>query len=68
MLFSDLTHVVQSAVWFWRYCSAWGDINIAVNKNDFLKVIIYVNGGYNHVYERNLVLYKLSKLVNCDNG
>ena len=67
LLSSDLTHAVQSAVWFWRYCSAWGDINIAANKNDFLKVTISVNGGYNHVYERNLALYKLSNLINCDN-
>ena len=36
MLSSDLTHAVQSAVWFWRYCSAWGDINIAANKNDYV--------------------------------
>ncbi|WP_069531388.1 glycoside hydrolase family 19 protein [Photobacterium damselae] len=67
LLSSDINHVVQSAAWFWRYFCPWGNINKFANKNDFLKVTVSVNGGYNHVYERNLALYKLSKLVQCEN-
>ncbi|WP_299015288.1 hypothetical protein [uncultured Photobacterium sp.] len=65
-LSSDLHHSLYSALWFWRFGSAWGDISNFAKANDFLKVTIAVNGGYNHVFERNKALLSLSRVIRCN--
>ncbi|MGL5090579.1 MAG: hypothetical protein ACRC8B_06540 [Aeromonas sobria] len=67
MLASKIHHAVYSAVWYWVSGSAWGDIRGFTKNNDFLKVTIAVNGGFNHVKERNESLLRLSKSINCSN-
>lgn len=67
MLASKIHHAVYSAVWYWVSGSAWGDIRSFTKNNDFLKVTIAVNGGFNHVKERNESLLRLSKSINCSN-
>ncbi|MEL6092416.1 hypothetical protein, partial [Plesiomonas shigelloides] len=67
MLARDIHHAVYSAVWYWVYGSAWGDIRNFTKNNDFLKVTIAVNGGFTHVKERNESLVRLSKCINCNN-
>lgn len=67
MLASTIHHAVYSAVWYWVSGSAWGDIRNFTRNNDFLKVTIAVNGGFNHVKERNESLLRLSKSINCNN-
>lgn len=67
MLARDIHHAVYSAVWYWVYGSAWGDIRNFTKNNDFLKVTIAVNGGFTHVKERNESLLRLSKCINCNN-
>ncbi|TKC78922.1 hypothetical protein FAZ69_31275, partial [Trinickia terrae] len=57
---------VDSACWYWRHGSAWGDINPMSEQSDFLKVTMAVNGGYRHVKERNLLLIKMASLVKLD--
>lgn len=58
---------MYSAVWYWVSGSAWGDIRGFTKNNDFLKVTIAVNGGFNHVKERNESLLRLSKSIDCRN-
>ncbi|MCS3457492.1 putative chitinase [Aeromonas sp. BIGb0405] len=67
MLAKKVHHAVYSAVWYWVSGSAWGDIRNFTKSNDFLKVTITVNGGFNHVKERNESLLRLSKSINCSN-
>ncbi|UJQ38545.1 hypothetical protein L1871_08845 [Aeromonas caviae] len=67
MLASKIHHAVYSAVWYWVSGSAWGDIRGFTKNNDFLKVTIAVNGGFNHVKERNESLLRLSKSIDCRN-
>ncbi|MGY3925741.1 hypothetical protein [Aeromonas simiae] len=67
MLASNIHHAVYSAVWYWVSGSAWGDIRKFTKSNDFLKVTIAVNGGFNHVKDRNESLLRLSKSINCSN-
>ena len=67
MLANKIHHAVYSAVWYWVSGSAWGDIRGFTKSNDFLKVTIAVNGGFNHVKERNESLLRLSKSINCSN-
>ena len=67
LLSNDLHHIVYSSVWYWVAGSAWGDIRSFADDNDFLKVTISVNGGYNHVKERNESLLKLRSIISCDN-
>lgn len=65
MLANEIHHAVYSSVWYWVSGSAWGDIRNFTKSNDFLKVTIAVNGGFNHVKERNESLLRLSKSINC---
>uniref|UniRef100_UPI0015F89E6B hypothetical protein n=1 Tax=Aliivibrio sp. SR45-2 TaxID=2760931 RepID=UPI0015F89E6B len=62
---SNLELAVDSAGWFWCNGSAWGDIRPYATKNDFYRVTVSINGGYNHVRERKDNLNKLAKLINC---
>ncbi|WP_394134361.1 LysM peptidoglycan-binding domain-containing protein [Aliivibrio fischeri] len=63
----DLYYVIDSSLWYWTQGSAWGDINAFADENDFLKVTIAVNGGFNHVSERMQALTSLSKSISCEN-
>ncbi|MGF6701565.1 putative chitinase [Paraburkholderia sp. MM5496-R1] len=62
----QVAHTVESACWYWRKGSAWGDINPMAERSDFLNVTIAVNGGYRHVFERNSLLLKLAPLLKLD--
>ena len=57
----DLT--VQSACWYWRSGSRWGDINAKADRNDFYAITLAVNGGFVHVAERFIALNRLAKLL-----
>jgi predicted chitinase len=63
---SQVEHTIESACWYWRRGSAWGDINPMAERSDFLSVTIAVNGGYRHVVERNSLLIKLAPLLKLD--
>jgi predicted chitinase len=60
----NLRFITGSAGWYWRKGSAWGDISDFSKNNDFVKVIIGVNGGFNHAYERELYALDLIKKLN----
>ena len=66
LLAKDIYYVVDSAGWYWRNGSDWGDINGFSEKNDFLKVTMSINGGYNHVEIRNRALFELEKVCPCE--
>lgn len=58
----------RSAGWFWRKGSAWGDLSTHSKSNDLIKVIIGVNGGFNHAWEREayaLALIDELKISTC---
>ncbi|MGF6093168.1 glycoside hydrolase family 19 protein [Pseudomonas sp. 18173] len=60
--------VAGSAGWFWRKGSAWGDMSKHSKNNDLIKVIIGVNGGFNHAFEREqyaLALIEKLKVSTC---
>ena len=59
----QIDHTVRSACWYWIKGSRWGDINEKADKNDFLAVTVAVNGGFNNVGSRFIVLNKLAKLL-----
>jgi predicted chitinase len=61
-----IEHTVESACWYWRNGSTWGDLNPKAERSDFLSVTIGVNGGYRHVIERNKLLMQLAVLINLD--
>ncbi|MDR0182135.1 glycoside hydrolase family 19 protein [Lysobacter arvi] len=56
---SDLSLATDSACWFWRHGSAWGDLSGIAKKNDFLFSVLGVNGGFNHAAEREGYVLKL---------
>jgi hypothetical protein len=58
-----MEHTINSACWYWRKGSKWGDINPKADRNDFLAITIAVNGGFNHIGERFVALNKLAKLI-----
>lgn len=60
--------VTGSAGWYWRNGSAWGDLSKFSSMNDFIKIIIGVNGGFNHAAEREeyvLGLIEKLKISSC---
>jgi predicted chitinase len=63
---SEIEHTIESACWYWRKGSNWGDINCIAEKGDFLKVTLAVNGGYNHALERNTLLLGLAPLFKLE--
>jgi predicted chitinase len=63
---SEIEHTIESACWYWRKGSNWGDINCIAEKGDFLKVTLAVNGGYNHALERNMLLLSLAPLFKLE--
>ncbi|WP_294616074.1 glycoside hydrolase family 19 protein, partial [uncultured Gilliamella sp.] len=64
---SDLEYTIRSAFWYWLKGSSWGNINDIAAQNDFLKITMAVNGGYNHVVERNTALITLYEKFNIEN-
>ncbi|MBV7477481.1 hypothetical protein [Pseudomonas sp. PDM31] len=65
---SNVRFITGSAGWFWRKGSAWGDLSKYSKNNDLIKVIIGVNGGFNHAYEREeyaLALIDKLKVSSC---
>lgn len=55
----SLAASVDSACWFWRSGSAWGDLSPRSKANDFIWITIGVNGGFNHHVERKRNLQNL---------
>ena len=65
---TNMRLVTGSAGWFWRKGSAWGDMSKLSKNNDFIKIIIGVNGGFNHAHEREqyaLALIEKLKVSTC---
>lgn len=56
MLNGNLELEIDSAGWFWCNGSAWGDIRPYATKNDFYRVTVSINGGYNHIKERSQLI------------
>lgn len=56
---SNLKYAILASVWYWRYGSAWGDINKFANEDDLHYVTIAVNGGFNHYCKRKEVLKEI---------
>ena len=68
LICSDLDYTIKSAFWYWIEGSAWGNVNNIAANNDFLKVTMAINGGYNHVADRNkalITLYNEFNIRNC---
>ena len=68
---NDLTYSCDSASWYWRYQSKWGDLNIAADRDDVYYINIGVNGGFNHFDTRIKNVKSILKLMkvkeNCLN-
>ncbi len=61
---------VDSAGWYWRYGSAWGDLNAPADNDDIYMINIGVNGGFNDFETRINWAKKLIKnnnIKNCPN-
>ncbi|MDG2950221.1 glycoside hydrolase family 19 protein [Exercitatus varius] len=61
---------VDSAGWYWRYGSAWGDLNIPADNDDIYMINIGVNGGFNDFETRINWAKKIIKnnnIKNCPN-
>ncbi|WGE43125.1 glycoside hydrolase family 19 protein [Actinobacillus equuli] len=61
---------VDSAGWYWRYGSVWGDLNIPADNDDIYMINVGVNGGFNDFETRiNLVkkIIKNNNIKNCSN-
>ncbi|WP_238376556.1 glycoside hydrolase family 19 protein, partial [Luteimonas abyssi] len=57
---SNLQVATDSACWYWRNGSAWGDMSTYAKNNDFIYTAIGVNGGFNHFLERKEFLQELA--------
>ena len=55
----NIDYVTQSACWYWRNGSAWGDMNKYADKDDIHYITIGINGGFNHYCHRKANLIKL---------
>jgi len=60
-LVTDLEHIVRSSMFYWTQGSAWGNINKYALNNDFLSIVIAINGGFNGIDDRKNILMKLLK-------
>ncbi|WP_233127131.1 glycoside hydrolase family 19 [Rodentibacter sp. Ppn85] len=61
---------VDSAGWYWRYGSVWGDLNILADNDDIYAINIGVNGGFNDFETRINWAKKIIKnnnIKNCPN-
>jgi predicted chitinase len=57
----DLSTSTDSACWYWRKGSAWGDMSARSKQNDFPYTTIGVNGGFMHFERRISFLQSLAK-------
>ncbi|WP_425292571.1 glycoside hydrolase family 19 protein, partial [Actinobacillus vicugnae] len=57
----------DSAGWYWKYGSAWRDLNKYADNDDVYTVNVGINGGANGFKERMLWLKKLIKANNIEN-
>lgn len=57
---SELSVAVDSACWYWRKGSAWGDMSKRAKGNDFIYTTIGVNGGFMHADRRKGFLRSLA--------
>lgn len=62
MVGSQIEVAVDSACWYWRKGSAWGDLSSRARSNDFIMVTVGVNGGFNHYAQRKLHLQSLAEV------
>lgn len=44
---NDLNYVCDSAAWYWKKRSSWGDLNKYADNDDLISVSVGVNGGLN---------------------
>jgi predicted chitinase/uncharacterized Zn-binding protein involved in type VI secretion len=56
---SEPEHVVNSAAWYWKNGSPWGDANTYADKDDVHYITMLVNGGFNDYCGRKNNLLKL---------
>ncbi|MGE8555566.1 MAG: PAAR-like protein [Chryseobacterium jejuense] len=68
---NDLGHVCNSAGWYWREQSAWGDLNKFADNDDFISAAVGVNGGLTGFKHRKENLKRILKNMkvkeNCKN-
>ncbi|OOF67689.1 hypothetical protein BKG95_06740 [Rodentibacter pneumotropicus] len=58
---------VDSAGWYWRYGSVWGDLNIPADNDDIYIINIGINGGFNDFGTRIKWAKKIIKDNNIEN-
>ena len=67
----DINHVCNSAAWYWKERSAWGDLNKFADNDDFISICIGVNGGVNGFSHRKSNIKSILELMkvseNCKN-
>ncbi|WP_265429375.1 glycoside hydrolase family 19 protein [Chryseobacterium sp. YIM B08800] len=44
----DINYTCSASAWYWKFHSAWKDLNIAADRDDIYYINIGVNGGFNH--------------------
>lgn len=68
---SDLNLVCDSAGWYWKNKSTWGNLNNYADKDDLISACVGVNGGLNGFNHRKSNLKKILNLLdvkeNCIN-
>lgn len=68
---SDLFHVCNSAAWYWREHSTWGDLNKYADNDDFISISVGINGGlrgFEHRKQNLKTILRLMKVEeNCKN-
>lgn len=68
---NDLEHVCNSAAWYWRNRSSWGDLNKFADNDDFISAAVGVNGGLTGFTHRKENLKRILKNMkvkdNCKN-
>ena len=61
---NNLTYTCDSAGWYWRKNSAWGDLNRFADEDDFISICVGVNGGLNGFQHRKKNLKTILKFMN----
>ena len=65
---SDIKYVCDSAGWYWKYRSNWGNLNNFADKDDLISVAVGVNGGLNGFAHRKSNLKKILMLMDIKNS
>lgn len=60
---NDLNMVCDSAAWYWKERSSWGNLNNYADNDDFISVSVGVNGGLNGFEHRKSNLKKILKTL-----